>query len=55
MMNHVLKCIIFQRALWSDMFTGRLKSEIPHALVISNSYLLFVREFQIFKPSHCMM
>jgi len=22
----------FERALWSDMFTGRLKSEIPHAL-----------------------
>ena len=24
---------VFQKALWSDMFTGRLKSEIPEALV----------------------
>lgn len=24
---------LFQRAHWSDMFTGRLKSEIPQALV----------------------
>jgi hypothetical protein len=29
-------CIHFflQRALWNDMFTGRLRSEIPIALVI---------------------
>ena len=34
--------ILFQRALWSDMFTGRLKTEIPDALVcITETSFLF--------------
>jgi len=28
----------FRRALWKDMFTGRMKTEIPKALVSSMSY-----------------
>ena len=28
----ILDCL-FQRALWGDMFTGRLRSEIPPAMV----------------------
>lgn len=33
----------FKRALWKDMFTGRMKTEIPKALVInaSDSEILF--------------
>lgn len=29
----------FKRALWKDMFTGRLKEEIPKALVNINNCL----------------
>lgn len=29
----------FKRALWKDMFTGRMKTEIPKALVINASEL----------------
>lgn len=32
--------ILFQRALWSDMFTGRLKTEIPQALVSKSKHLV---------------
>lgn len=31
----------FKRALWKDMFTGRMKTEIPKALV---GYLIYVNE-----------
>ena len=29
---------LFKRALWKDLFTGRLKDEIPKALVILNNF-----------------
>lgn len=31
-----------RRALWKDMFTGRMKDEIPQALVCQNMHLYFV-------------
>lgn len=41
----------FKRALWKDMFTGRMKTEIPEALVIlvqqTIYHLLFL--FTIFR------
>lgn len=36
----------FKRALWKDMFTGRLKEEIPKALV---SYLIKVSNKLLFQ------
>lgn len=33
LLTKVFWMFLFQRALWSDMFTGRLKTEIPQALV----------------------
>jgi Ran GTPase-activating protein 1 len=31
----------FKRALWKDMFTGRMKTEIPKALVSNMVFFLF--------------
>ena len=43
--NYLVVVLVFvfglpQRALWSDMFTGRLKTEIPDALVGAFNHLL---------------
>lgn len=31
----------FKRAIWKDMFTGRMKDEIPEALVIRKYNVIF--------------
>ncbi len=42
-----LYMFVLQRALWSDMFTGRLKNEIPQALVcFATVYTEFVGHVQ---------